>query len=258
MIYQRTTLLMLAVLLMSLAGGMAQDKELQVASATTFSGTYSIFQQQLSALGNRTKSKGMEKTVFAGLLFDAAGNVSAVQVVYQLPNWVKLEGFKPKGEALSFDGDKEYGVTLGSKDEALLEAFVSDFVEGMLESVKKGAAVRLIGRAFKPDTKLNPKYDGPRYDIYQISSPVLCSLDRMFRSKLYYFDHKTGLLQSVRYGDRSLDPPVQVETRFSMWGYIDGSAYPARIDYFNDGKLVFSFIAESIKGEAAADKESYR
>jgi hypothetical protein len=79
----------------------------------------------------------------------------------------------------------------------------------------------------------------------------------LIRSKLYYFDSRTGLLQSTRYYDRSVSPPVKIETHFSVWGTIDNSAYPARIDHYEGGKLMFSFIAESIEGGESIDKANF-
>jgi hypothetical protein len=170
---------------------------------------------------------------------------------------IRLEGFKNKGAVLSFDGHRGNGITSRKEDEALMEVFVMDYSEGMLASVQQGEAVRLIGRGFGPDPRLVPDYKGPRYDIYEVTGPVRCRQDQLVRSKLYYFDSATGLLQSTRYYDRSVKPPVKIETRFSNWGDIEGSAYPARVDHYEGGKLVFSFIAESIEGGASIDKANF-
>jgi hypothetical protein len=69
---------------------------------------------------------------------------------------------------------------------------------------------------------------------------------------------KTHLLAKTEYYDQSATPPVKVETRFSVWGMIDGSAYPAKIDRYENGALVFSFIATSIEGGQAVDASNFR
>lgn len=215
-----------------------------------------MFSSQVNALGVRVKVKGKEKTTYVGELFDAEGNSSKVKVIHQLPDMVRLEGFK-KNESLSFDGEKTYAA--GSRDdESLLEVFAFDTAEGMLASVQNSAAVRLLGRGFGADPRLKQELEGPRYDIFDVATPNRCSKDKALGAKLYYFDSKTGLLQSTRYYDRSGKTPVKVETRLSVWGMIDGSAYPARIDHYKGGKLVFSFIAEQIIAEPSTDIESFR
>jgi hypothetical protein len=74
---------------------------------------------------------------------------------------------------------------------------------------------------------------------------------------MYYFDTDTGLLLKTRYSDLSTTPAVKIETRYSLWGEISGSKYPARIQHFVDGKLQFEFISETITNEESADKAEF-
>jgi len=78
------------------------------------------------------------------------------------------------------------------------------------------------------------------------------------RSRLYYFDSLTGLLQSTRYYDRSRPTPVKLETRFSDWRSIDGSAYPGRLDRYERGQRVFSFIVNTISAAPRLEPERFR
>jgi hypothetical protein len=211
-----------------------------------------MFQPQVRSLGKRAKEKGKERTIYTGQLFDKNGNSSPVQIIHQLPNLVRLEGFKSRNSVLSFDGEQGKGAS-SSKEEALIEVFSMDTPEGMLAQVQESAAVRFLGHGFGPDPKKNPKYSGPRYSLYDVTSPMRCRKDKVLRSRIYYFDSQTMLLDRTQYTDRSAKIPVKNETRFSMWGEIDGSAYPARIDHYEGGELVFTFIAESIENGEAAD-----
>jgi hypothetical protein len=216
----------------------------------------SMFNQQLDAMGRRLKVSGKEKTVFRGQFFDKAGNSSPVLVIHQLPDMVRLEGFKAENSALSFNGVRGIGIK-NKSDEILIEAFLLDVPEWMFASAQRGAAVQLLGRRIGPDPRLHPNYSGPRYDIFEVTYPVINSKDKILRSKRYYFDSQTGLLQSTRYYDRSVSPPIRIETRFSLWGEIDGSAYPARIEHYEGGQLVFTFIAETIEGGESLDKSNF-
>jgi hypothetical protein len=216
-----------------------------------------VFQRHLGVLGNRMQVSGKELTTYSGEFMDAAGARSPARVLYQTPGLVRLDGFKPGQAVLSFDGDRALGV-VSRDDELLLETFVMDMPEGMLASVQRSAAVRLLGLGFGPDPRKTPRYTGPRFDIFEVTTRVRSRSDRLIRSKLYYFDSQTGLLQSTRYYDRSRPAPVKLETRFSDWRYIDGSAYPGRIDHFEGGRRVFSFIAAAITAAPRVEPAQFR
>jgi hypothetical protein len=217
-----------------------------------------IFGQQVHALGKRVQISGKEKTIYTGQLYDKEGRSTPARVIHQLPGLIRLEGFKGQGGAISFDGEKSHGVTYAKNDESLLETFLDDFPEGMLDAVQKGSAMRLIGRGFGPDPKSLPNYSGQRYDIFEVAGPIRCLQDRPIRSKRYYFDSKTGLLLSVRYHDFSKSVLAKIETRFSEWTLLEGSAYPARIEHYKDGALVLSFMAEQIASEPMTDAADFR
>jgi hypothetical protein len=117
-----------------------------------------------------------------------------------------------------------------------------DTLEGLVYAARTGGAVRLLGRSFGPDSRIDPKYEGPRYDIYEVFAPVRTRQDRQIRMRRYYFDSSTGLLASTRYADASFSPPLKVETRFSNWQEVDGSVYPGRIERYENGNVAFSFV----------------
>jgi hypothetical protein len=219
--------------------------------------------KNLMALGKRMSCVGKEKTTYTGQLFDKNGKAASARVIQDVLGLVRLEGFRNNGEVLSFDGKNVKSSLNGNEiaaqkdDEDLLEVFVMDTVEGMMESMRKSAAVRFLGTGFGPSPDAEPDYKGPRYDIYEVTTTVRCRQDQLLRTKLYYFDTSTGLLLSTRYYDRSAATPVKIETRYSTWGDIDGSKYPAHIEHYVDGKLQFDFITETIKNEESVDKSEY-
>jgi hypothetical protein len=153
------------------------------------------------------------------------------------------------GRVLSFDGERATGV-ISNSDEAALEVFTMDLPEGMFASLRSGAALQHLGNRFGPDLRLNPNYTGPRLDIFHVTARSPISHDPELRTKFFYFDSATGYLQRTLYGDS--------ETRFSDWGIIDGSAYPGRVDHYENGQLVFSFTAAKILASHAADPAQFR
>ena len=211
----------------------------------------------VAALGRRVQAAGKEQTVYAGQFLNPAGNPADVRVSHQLPGLVKLQGFLPGDAVASFDGSRASGA-VGRMAEILLETFVHDLAEGMLSSVQQGAASRLLGRGFKPSARVAPNYTGPSYDIYEVAAPVRSRQGQIERLKRYYFDTRTGLLLSTRYTDNQISPAVNVDTRFTNWVRVDDSSYPGRIDRYEDGQLVFSFIVSAVTAGRRIDPSSFR
>jgi hypothetical protein len=217
-----------------------------------------VIQHQCDVLGDRMKATGKERTVYEGDFFNDASKQLKTRVTVQIDGKVKLEGFKDQSAVVSFDGEKASGA-VSRIDEALLETFLMDMPEAILDAATKTTApFRLLGRNFGPDPKKQPDYTGPRYDIYTITMPIVYKQTGGMRVKRFYFDSKTGLLDKTEYLDQSVTPAIKVETHFSIWGSIEGSVYPAKIERYEDGKLVFSFIATKIKGGPAADATDYK
>lgn len=194
---------------------------------------------QVRALGTRMQVPGKEETVLTGQLIDAAGNPRDVRIIYQISGMVRIDGLRER--PVAFDGDFPWGFA-DRTDEALLETFVMDTVEGMVYSARSGAAMRLLGRRFGPNPLNARDYKGPLYDIYEVTAPVRYRQDRQLRLKRYYFDSGTGFLLSTRYTDPTVSPGLSVETRFSAWQQVDGSFYPGRIDRYENGNPMFSLI----------------
>jgi hypothetical protein len=211
---------------------------------------------QLDALGSRMTAEGKELTVYEGALTDSSGNMSAARVTIQ-SGMVKLEGFKGAESVIAFDGNQSTGIT-NHADESTIETFLMDTAESLLATAGKTASVRLLGRNFVPDPLVDPGYAGPQYDIYDVTMPVVYKTTDAMRAKQFLFDSDTHLLAKTVYYDRSVTPAIKIETRFSAWGTIDESLYPAQIDRYENDALVFSFTASTITGGPAVDASNFR
>jgi hypothetical protein len=235
---------------------------------------------QYHALGERVKTKGKEKTVYEGKFFDAAGKSWDARVTVQLPGLVTLKGFNDPKSVLSFNKEQA-SKSYSRSDEALLEMFLMDMPEAILGWGHRISALNLIGRDFGPDPQKEPNYTGPRYDIYELNMLIPYKMTKsinttnfsfdsktgimkgstpkeLVRRKKFYFDSKTRLLHKTQYYDWNVSPAVKVETQFSVWGTIDGSAYPAKMERYEDGKLIFTFIATKIDGSPAVDASNFK
>ena len=211
---------------------------------------------QVRAVGARLQVPGREVTVLTGRLLDAGGISKNVVITQQISGMVRIEGVKEK-VPLTFDGDLSRGWS-DRTDESLLETFVTDTIEGMVYSVRSGGALRLLGRGFGPDPRAVPDYKGPRYDIYEVTAPVRSRQDRQVRMKRYYFDSASGLLVSTRYMDPTFSSGLNVETRFSEWLQANGSLYPGRIERYENGQIIFSFIVTAASSHPRQADANFR
>ena len=225
-----------------------------MSSAGLFATMPGVVAQQVEALGARIQRPGKEHSAFTGQFVDATGNRSVV-ITYQVPGLVRVLGLG--GQAVSFDGEQVYGSSTRTTD-TVLETFVMDLPEGMFTSLRNGEAMRFLGRGFRPDARVAPKYSGPRYDIYEVTALLRARTDRLLRLKRYYFDSKTGLLVSTRYEDRTVSPAVRVQTQFSDWFTLDGSSYPGRVDRYENGRPVFTLVIGSVTAGPRQDATSFR
>jgi len=219
----------------------------------------SSVRRHVDRLGERVRSPGRERVILTGELTDASGARFAARVIHQLPVLVRVQGFRPGGIELAFDGSRPGSTgALTTADEDVMESLAADSVEGFLETLRLGGALRLLGRRFRPDPRRFPGYTGPSFDIYELSVAVRARRNRPARTKRYYFDWRTGLLHGARYTDFSQTPVLRVETRFSGWMDVDRSAYPGRIERYENGRLVFSFVATAISAGPRGSPSDFR
>jgi hypothetical protein len=200
--------------------------------------------QQVKALGARLRKAGKEESDYDGQFVDDKGSQKHFRVDHQISGVLRIDNLDEK-TALSFDGDAVLGIK-NRADESLVDTFVLDTPEGMIYALRNGASAQLLGRGFAPDSS-RAASAAPHYDVYEVTAPERTHAGSAMRVRRYYFDSETGLLASTRYVDRS---GVAVETRFLSWGEVDGSVYPARIERYEDGHLMFAFVAGSIAGRS--------
>jgi hypothetical protein len=244
------------ILLLEIVGPVGLIAQTTTSGDALFVAMPSVVHSAIAALGERVHRPGKEKITLVGRYVDSSGNRPA-QITYQAPGLVRLEGFKSGAGSIAFDGERSHGST-AAVDDAFLETFIMDTAEGMLAATKRGAGLRLLGRQFQPNPKKFPNYAGPSYDIYELAAPVRSRQDQLVRLKRFYFDSNTGWLLRTRYHDRTTSRPVIVEVRFSGWRTIDGSAYPGRIDRFENGQPIFSLVVANISAGPRVEPAQFR
>jgi hypothetical protein len=250
-------ILILFVLFVVLPSGFAQQRSPVVAaSSDLLRNLPSALHSHTAALGDRVLVAGKERTVLNGRIMDEKGKSSSVQLTLQLPGLVRLEGLTSDGPPLVFDGETRSHRNTRT-EEALLETFTSDTAEGMLASIKEGAAVQLIARRVSGPSRRQPEASR-LHDIFEVSGPVRSSATAIERLKRYFFDSETGLLASTQYLDETFSPPIVVETRFSDWRRVDDSAYPGHVERIENGHTFFSLAVTTIAATPRQNPASFR
>jgi hypothetical protein len=234
-----------------------QQKKGGAPSSELFRDVPSALHSHAAALGDRVLVAGKERSVLAGQFADDSGKRVVVRLTLQLPALFILEGLNPGDPPITFDGEtRKHRQSRG--EESLVETFSSDTTEGMFASVKDGAAVQMIARRVDSDPTRERGKSSTLYDIFEVSAPVRSSATYLERLKRYVFDSQTGLLASTQYLDEMSSPPMAVETRFSDWRQVEGSAYPGRIERLENGRTVFSLSVHAIEAAPRQDPASFR
>jgi hypothetical protein len=89
------------------------------------------------------------------------------------------------------------------------------------------------------------------WTLIQAGDQVLSGGKQLPVDKLYGFNSKTGLLESVSYVVSSQGTSLRVETLFSNWQTIQKQAVPGSITRLENGSPVFTFVAASAALSAA-------
>ncbi len=210
----------------------------------------------VTALGDRGRVSGKERSVVVGHLLDDTGKSRPVRLTLQLPRLLRLEGVSPGESPLTFDGT--HALSKSRRDQSLIESLTSDSMEGMLAAIREGAAIRLVARRVTPERGRRRDSSATTCDVFEVVAHEPSSPANPIRTKTYCFDSATGLLAKTQYSDDSFSPPADVETRFLDWTQADGSTYPARIERFENGALVFSLTATTISASPRQDPSNFR
>lgn len=194
------------------------------------------------ALGNRLVRPGKERMVITGVLRQGVGEFP-LTLIWELPGKFRLEMRDPQPRTIVSDGQQHRvaGGAITDQDQQRMESLVGDTAESFLFQVRGGVGTRLLGRRFRTDDGRRPNYQGPLFDIFVIGGPALVRTDRVPRQKMFYFDSRTGLLQSVRYMILKQGSQVVVQTQFSEWRLVDGQFVPGLIARREGTENVFSY-----------------
>jgi len=212
-------------------------------------------QGAVMALGSRLQKSGQERETLVGTLTNSTGS-SPGKVTFELPNKVRIDWMGATVRSIGYDGNGNWASDgmLSEQDQNLLETFLEDSPEGMLNLIHQTASLRVIATYARFDDGTTPNYKGPLVDIFQVVEPVASNGAKPMRQKHYYFDSTTRLLTEVDYLESSDGATVGVRVQRSNWNSVGGQFAPGSVTRIENGITVFSLgSATATFSPAAAD-----
>ena len=204
----------------------------------------------LGVLGNRLTVSGKERLVLTGTLRRTDDSAARPFVaIHELPGRVRFEeGGQSQPLMAVFDGNETWktGGRPTRVEEDILETLAYDSAESLFIASAAGAGIRFLGSRFS----LNQEVAGasqPVYDIYQLTDQIKTRNEIQSRTKSFYLNSDTLLLERVRYQLQRDGTQTDVEVRFSDWRDIQGQKVPFSITRTETGAptitLTLNFVS---------------
>jgi hypothetical protein len=209
---------------------------------------------KLAALGTRFAVTGSERLTIVGSIVRPSAAAVPVHIVYQIPRKFHYsEGTK----TITYDGaNYYYSASPSAADTGLCESLFEDSVDGLFYNIPNASLMRnLMSRARLDDGKAK-NYTGPYLDIFQLILPLPSLPNDPRRTKFFYFDSPTQLLDRVRYLSGT-NGQTAVETGFKTWQRVAGSSAPSVITRTENGVLQFTLTSTSASITAAASDATF-
>lgn len=214
----------------------------------------------LNQLGDRLEKPGKERINVSGSLQYGKNQISSsVRLVGEFPDRAQLRLVNSGTErVITFDRAMTRAASQPSElEEALLETLVYDTADHFFWSQTQQQATRFIGSRFRTDDGSDANYQGPYYDVYQITEPIKISANEQVRTKFYYFNSDTLLLEKVVYQTNRQGRDIRVEVELSDWRSVSGQRIPHRIERREDGNSVLVVSLSTVNVGPKADDGTF-
>lgn len=197
-------------------------------------------------LGDRLEKPGKERLILIGHLRRASkkNENRPTRLILEFPDRLRLEEQDGVTIYNSNDFASSNGV-LKKNEQDEVESLLFDSADHFFASQMQGAATRFLGSRFRLDDGKNPHYDGPFYDLYQVTDRIAVEKKIREQPKLYFFNSDTHLLERVRYQVERDGAPIRVEVSISGWRKVDGQQIPGAITRAEDSAPVLSLSITS-------------
>lgn len=202
------------------------------------------------ALGDRLVKPGRERVLLAAHLSLRGEEAGPVYLIREFPDLLRLEeraGGTGRVRALVFGGAgaRRNDGDVTSADEELIETLVHDSPEHFFQGQVSGAATRFLGAGYRPDESESFEHDGPTYDVYEVTGPVVITGEGRQQVKRYYFNSATRLLEWVKYETDRGGAPARVTVQLGGWQEVQGQRVAGHVVRRVDGETVIDLRVTS-------------
>ncbi|MFN8686394.1 MAG: hypothetical protein ACK50U_10405 [Acidobacteriota bacterium] len=207
-------------------------------------------------LGDRLEIAGRERQIFTGSFRVGTGAATVSRIIWEFPGRLRFE--RTSGRNLVANSNRlalNAQQNTHTQEEAdLVESFLHDRLETAVINLANGSGTRFIGTRIRGSADRGRTYNGPLFDILDITASLDARATTAQRTKRYVFDSNTGLLQRVMYRDMREGREVAIATLYSGWTKQGGYFAPGLVERRQDGVNVFSFqVSGSAVVAMAAD-----
>ena len=212
----------------------------------------------LRAIGDRVERPGKERLTLTGTLRRTGESQGTPFVaIYEQPGRLRFEDAQgPSRRVITFDGRRaeKLGGGLTAEEEGLVEMLVYDTQEGFLNGQMDAAPTRLLALRSRTDDGTSENYRGPYYDVYQVTDRSQAGAVESERTRLYFLNSDTQLLELVRYQVETNGAPTEVEVRLEDWRKVQDQMFPMRIVRLENNRPALTFtVASAAVGPKAED-----
>lgn len=235
----------MAIAACSAAVGWADQPTISLAAIPSSCKSFAV------AVGQRLQKPGKERTTAAGsltLVNGAVQQTSAVQIIWQYPQKIRIEG---AGPTIVFDASKGVAgrpATQSMSD--LLDVLVNDTVDGMIALSNQGGAVRFLGGGYK---EKGAPASAPAYDLVQVRFADGLRT-AVTTSKAYWYTAATKLLARVTYLS---DAGAPVQVTVGSWQTVQGEMFPFLVERRENGVLTLRLTLANVASSAAVQDGAF-
>ena len=197
------------------------------------------------ALGDRLERPGNERLLLSGsLTLEGGARRENVQVLREFPGVLVVTRAGGAQLLASFDDRKATSPRGGggASEELLVETFFYDSAEHFFFAQVRGAATRFLGSGHRPE---DGAYGVPTHDVYEVTEEDRSGDEPRERTRRYFFNTDTQLLEAVRYDVERQGLMVAVEVRIGGWRKVGGQMLPGRVERLEDGRRVLELTINS-------------
>jgi hypothetical protein len=208
------------------------------------------FEPKLRALGDRYTTTGKERITLRVSIQKGGAAAVPATMIYQLGgNFSYVDGLS----SIVFNSLTSLFSLVNADNEALMETVFEDSIDGLLFKIPKLGHFRNLMNRARLDDGTTPNYAGPYLDVYQVLVPLPSLPGTPRRTKHFYFDSSTQLLDRVRFVDTT-SGQVLVEELYQNWIVQNGVPVPSVISRTEGGVARFTVTVNSIiVGPAVSD-----